>query len=503
MMINNQGTVFNPILFNAGLPQAPMAERARQAPEEKGDAFVPSGSGKYGAQPAPDKYAGSAGEPESAGPDSMAMAKSAKNVTKRYTNQSSLDLDGYMIPACEGRVVHMCLTYDGGKSSAYLPALQTFMKAMPEARFTVFTDTDRTAEVVEKGISSWVKDGSVSHPERIRVQPVDRDLSIWAQDSTLVIGNKVVEQDRTWFPGRDDGELAGEIAKISPELKYSRMEGIFVDGGNQLATRDTLYVGSDAIAFMKKDMKKYPSKYEKIATELNIDSPSSMERADLAKLMLDRTFPHQKVVIIGYKGEQPSFHIDMAMTPLGKTDPETGKKVVTVGDPSMAVSILKELKERDPSQYSVYGRTILDKLGHHTDGLSKWLEKHMPKFSEKLGLIDRNPLDVLTEGVGNDRKLQQSFDAISKGLERDGCKVERVPYLGSSELDAVPWITYNNAVIDGDNILIPHFEIPELDGAADAVYRKYGYAPVPVDMTYTSSQCGAINCITKVVERSY
>ena len=51
---------------------------------------------------------------------------------KHYTTQSSLDMDGYMIPACEGRVVHMCLTYDGYKSSSYLPALHTFIKAMPE-----------------------------------------------------------------------------------------------------------------------------------------------------------------------------------------------------------------------------------------------------------------------------------------------------------------------------------------------------------------------------------
>ena len=264
-----------------------------------------------------------------------------------------------------------------------------------------------------------------------------------------------MEQDRTWFPGRDDGALAGALAKANPELKYHRMEGIFVDGGNQLATRDTLFVGSDAIAFMTKDMKKYPSKYEKIAGDLKIDSHASMERKELAKLMLDRTFPHQKVVIIGYKGEQPSFHIDMAMTPLGKPDPETGKKVVTVGDPSMAVSILKELKEKDPSQYKIYGRTILEKLGHHTDGLSKWLEKHFPSFSEKLGLIDRNPLDALVDGVGSDKELQKSFDAISKGLMRDGYKVERVPYLGSSDIDDVPWITYNNSVIDGDQYTAP------------------------------------------------
>jgi hypothetical protein len=43
----------------------------------------------------------------------------------------------------------------------------------------------------------------------------------------------------------------------------------------------------------------------------------------------------------------------MAMTPLGKPDPETGKAVITIGDPSMATGILTDIKD-NPDKYAKY-----------------------------------------------------------------------------------------------------------------------------------------------------
>jgi hypothetical protein len=61
---------------------------------------------------------------------------------------SSLDMDGYMIPANEGHVSHMCLTYGLYHSvkENYLEAIKTFVSKMPSAKFTVLT----TNEVTEK-----------------------------------------------------------------------------------------------------------------------------------------------------------------------------------------------------------------------------------------------------------------------------------------------------------------------------------------------------------------
>ena len=113
------------------------------------------------------------------------------------------------------------------------------------------------------------------------------------------------------------------------------------------------------------------------------------------------------------------------------------------------------------------------------------------------------PLDRMIAQVGSEGGLQENVDALARGYEQEGYKIERVPYLGSSELKGTPWITYNNGIIDGDNFFIPNFGIPELDSIGNEAFRKYGYNPVPIDMTTISSLQGAINCITKVVERSY
>ncbi len=427
------------------------------------------------------------------------MAK--KNDIKSATEQhiSSLNLDNYMIPANHGRVAHMCLTFDGYDTKHnYVTAMKTFISKMPEAKFTVLARSKSDRNYLQEQVDDWAKKGIIENPERVNIINTGKNLSIWAQDSTLVIGNKVVEQDRTWFPGSDDGAVAGEIAEADSSLEYEKLEGIYIDGGNQLATDDTLFVGSDAVKFMLEDMKPYPSifkkvvnffkgkdnprfseKYERLIDELHIDNAAAMNKEDLCTLMMEKTFPHQKIVVVGHKGEQPSFHIDMAMTPLGKADPETGRPVITVGDPSMAVDILRKLKKEEPDKYSRYEKEI----------------------RKKLDFPERHPLDSLMCSVTDD--LQENFDSLAKEFEHNGYKIERVPYLGSSDIKGVPWITYNNSVIDGDNIFIPNFAIPELDNIGNGIYKKYGYNPVPIDMTSISSLSGAINCITKVLERVY
>jgi hypothetical protein len=214
---------------------------------------------------------------------------------------------------------------------------------------------------------------------------------------------------------------------------------------------------------------------------MGIKTDETMQPEDLAKLMMDKAFPHQKMTIVGYQGRQPAFHIDMAITPLGKPDPETGKPVMLVGDPSMAIGILEDIKTESPGKYERYEKEVASKTGGYP----------------------QNPLDYMVENLKDDTSLQENFDALAKGFEKEGYKVDRVPYLGSSQLRGAPWITYNNAVIDGDNVFIPNFAIPELDDVGNGTYKKYGYNPQPIDMTAISSLQGAINCITKVVEREY
>jgi hypothetical protein len=335
--------------------------------------------------------------------------------------------------------------------------------------------------MLKKCVKDWARNGIVKNPDRIKIVNSDMNFSIWAQDSAWVVGNKTVQQERVGYPGYDDMRFARELARVNPEIKHKKVEGVFIDGGNQLADRDKIFVGIDAIAFALHNMKKYPAKYEKIMCDKGITPDPGLSKAKMMKLIMDSEFPHQKVTIVGHKGTQPSFHIDMAMTPLGKKDPETGKPVMLLGDPSLAIGILNDVKKKSPGKYNQYQKEI----------------------REKVSRVDRNPLNTMISRVGEDKALQESLDTLAKGFEKDGYKVERVPYLGGTYLQKHPWFTYNNSVIDGDNVFIPNFGIPELDEAGNGKFKKYGYTPIPVEMSTISSLFGAINCITKVVEREY
>ncbi len=652
------------------------------------------------------KSSASAGEDLKKNIEALKRSKSGK--TKEYPKSgatwSSLEMKNYMNPENEGRVKHMLLTVDYDPMDNYLDAVKTLIREMPQAKFTILTTISEGKEFI-KDIKGWMKQEKVENPKRVNMVRTKNELSIWAQDSLLISGNKAIQQEREWHSGWDDAKIPQLLADANPELEFEKMEGIFIDGGNQRATMDKLYVGSDAIAFALNNMKKYPSKMYKIAGENNIpdaratktkaiydiidktipgnskifdkfgqygdesEHPSfpldmavtildkvdpasgkpvvlvgdftmahsiihdiyvenpekfkqydkmiqknfqgcphgpidimteqldiyepevqeclndlafafkrggyqvervpymgaseyfgtsssedteklpwisynassingdkvflpgfnipeldnagieayqkhgyeavlvnmtgapgvngdemfnalaeasgsreypQMSREDMIKAIIDSKFPHQEIVIVGYKGEQPAFHIDMAITPLSKKDPETGKPVMVVGDPQMAIDILTDMKANDPEKYEMYQEIMMDK----TD-------------------IFDPLLDSLIETVGEETEVIENFDALARGFKEQGYTVVRVPYLGSEQLEGFPWITYNNSIIDGDNVFVPNFEIPELDNPGNDAYRKFGYNPIPIDMTNITTLQGALNCITKVVEREY
>ncbi len=405
---------------------------------------------------------------------------------------SSLNMDKYMIPANEGQIKHLCLTCgnlgNGPSGESYKNAFKIFLQNMPSARFTVLTSNEDSKKQLQNLVDTWAGNGVISNPERVHITATGKDLSIWAQDSTLVVGNKLIEPARNYTPSEGDKAVPGEIARINQEFHLEQRDGLFIDGGNQLATEDTLFLGSDAVSSMMEDMKKCSARYSSITGDLHIEGASTMGQEELCKLMLEKTFPCQKIVYVGntsVQNGQPEAHIDLFMTPLGKVDPETGKQVVTVADPYMACKILMDLKEKEPEKYSKYEENIKSKLSV---------------------CPERHPLDVMTNFMFDEIFMggfNVKFNEVAQTLEKNGYKVERVPYFAHSSFTNLPSITYNNGLIDGDNFFIPAFDIPELDDVAAGVYRKYGYNVIPLEMTAISSHLGAINCMTKVLEREY
>ncbi|MBI2265696.1 MAG: agmatine deiminase family protein [Armatimonadetes bacterium] len=250
-----------------------------------------------------------------------------------------------------------------------------------------------------------------------------------------------------------------------------------------------------------------------------IERVASEEGEDLARRIIQTRFPEQKLIITGSKSprgnmEQPALHIDFGSTLL-ENDPETGKPVIVIGDPSAAIQTLAGLKERDPEGYRKIVEEMRTKLNPPGKNDPDPLD-YAPYYGEEDGgpvmrmyesLLEKrhyDPLEVLLDAVAADSRFQERFDRSARDFEEKGFLVERIPYLGTNNILSsleVPWITYNNVLIDDRKVFMPTYGITELDDAARKIYEKRGYEVITADMAAISSKRGAINCATKVLER--
>jgi agmatine/peptidylarginine deiminase len=75
-----------------------------------------------------------------------------------------------------------------------------------------------------------------------------------------------------------------------------------------------------------------------------------------------------------------------------------------------------------------------------------------------------------------------------------------VPFLPTGEERA--YVTYNNVVIDGKTVFMPVYDMPELDEAAEAVWRSEGFEVRRVPAADLLPCRGAVHCLVNVLERS-
>ncbi|MBI2267042.1 MAG: agmatine deiminase family protein, partial [Armatimonadetes bacterium] len=395
---------------------------------------------------------------------------------------STTQMADLMMPTSTGKIKKLLMTTNGrGADASYLNVLRTLAENMPDTQFTILATGKSTRERIEGVLAEMKDDGRIQDISRFKVVDAGSNFSIWAQDSILVQGNTFIAPDRMWYPGYGDRDVAQLAADANPGFQAIEFHGMYVDGGNEIASPEYLFVGSDALKFAASQMSSFPMQ-EYVINGMHLVGIPGETKEDLARRIIETRFPSQKLVIIGSENpngamEQPGFHIDMAVSMLGN-DLKTRRPVAVVGDPSMAKRLIIQAKERDPQGY----------------------QRAVDEIKSKLSSPAEDPLQDLQDAA--DERYQERFDDVAKTLKEEGFIVDRIPHLGTERLaHRAPWITYNNMLLDEDRIFMPVFGLPALDNAAKAVYEKRGYNVVPVDMVTISSLEGAINCITKVLER--
>ena len=125
-----------------------------------------------------------------------------------------------MIPADTGKVNHVNLTYGsikGDTKANYFEVMKTYISKMPSARFTILASKEEEKKELESYINKLAEAKEISNPDRVQVlHNKGYSYSIWAQDSTLVSGNKIISQSRDYYPGFNDGAVAMNLEKSCP-----------------------------------------------------------------------------------------------------------------------------------------------------------------------------------------------------------------------------------------------------------------------------------------------
>jgi hypothetical protein len=116
------------------------------------------------------------------------------------------------------------------------------------------------------------------------------------------------------------------------------------------------------------------------------------------------------------------------------------------------------------------------------------------------------------------RKVAPLLDGVASALERQGYRVERIPFLyggpetlpGADEERAMragyPMLTYNNVLVeedrDGRRVYLPRYGWSAMDEAASQAWQRLRFAARPIDgLTISAMYGGALRCAVKVLVR--
>ena len=96
-----------------------------------------------------------------------------------------------------------------------------------------------------------------------------------------------------------------------------------------------------------------------------------------------------------------------------------------------------------------------------------------------------------------------SFESIARKIARCGYRVVHLPALVDQQQSWM--VTYNNVLIDcrggSCTVYMPVYRIPNLDQAAEAIYRNLGFEVKTVDVSGIYQLGGALRCIVNVTRR--
>jgi len=447
------------------------------------------------------------------------LEQTSPSVAEIEKPQNIFGIGGVLFPDSAGKIKHLALQFGNVEFDRPLPektekallgvykTLFTNMSA--DTRFTIATANDRGEAMLRQAVN----ESGMESPERVNIVNAyaQKGFSIWIRDSMIPVENadessKLLIQDRTYWPGPEDNKIPYLIAENNEGISSQRHPTLRIDGGNVLSNSNTIIVGNDSVdhttkllqeravdSEWKKDIIKfYEAKTGKEIVEEGA-SPSSPNQETvedmwkgIAPVVFESEFQRNVFVICKDDPatpnveEQPVFHIDMAVTPVGD-------KKFLVGDPGLAIDMFNRLS---PEERSRTNREMAKAAG----------------FPEDTDLISR----LIEVNGGKDH--QANFDNVARELGDKGYEIERLPcMIGLRTTWSLPYLTYNNCIQENytdesgrhvQKVYLPVYGCEPLEKMATETYERLGYQVVPLQMAAVSILEGAIRCSSYPVAKT-
>jgi len=459
-----------------------------------------------------------------------------------YVKQTLFDSEffearGSLVSNSSGRIKHMLLQYNSRfmdiNRHDLLKAYKILITEMePDTKFTVIVRDNADAARLEKFIKEQIKP---VNPDRIKIIAADARISIWARD--LIISVLSDENQLKVILPQSEMDIHINEQKVieNSGLRYD-YSPLIIDGGNMQKDKEgNIWIGYDSIKnsalklFMEipedKELKNYFKRYYKKYIGKDLPEDFRLCKKEIIKELEEKIIPEmikrqfklskdKELYVIGkdnpetidFKEDQPSFHIDMAITPLGS-------KTVIIGDPELAMNIIKDNKAQCLEDGKKMWEEQLNGKSPKFDGFyAAEMVKSGPQIGSDINIVDA----LMSENSKLDLKM--NFNQTVKEFEDKGFKAIRIPYLqGNAPKDWVgptilPFITYNNCIIEeyindkGEKIkkvYLPQYGISALDNFACDTFEKIGYKVVKIpSMALISKNCGSIHCLVNDLERT-
>ena len=298
------------------------------------------------------------------------------------------------------------------------------------------------------------------------------NFTIWAQDAYVALKdqyNNPILCESVLFDRREDATIADDIA--AQTNKSCLQSYLYFQGGNILEAGDYVMIGADYItdnrgrAFLDTD-----------------DKITHAFEAIFGKKVLivgrDELIPEEHRQYLGGGYQQPIFHIDMYITPTGKTSAD-GKEIVFVASPRLGREAVNEAPL--DTDYDEYFDEAADQLSQY------FTVKRMPILSCFTRFIN-----------SNDQEDEFYYYLTYNNVLIENYEQRSNVYLPSYSQD-VPYFLNdpNRLVYEGTSE-----KWQALDDKAQAIWYDEGFDTHVMDgLEDLTMGWGALHCITKTLVR--